>query len=249
MDAAFYDIVRREGLTGKAEQWGSLVTCSQYRLAYQKTTHYIQDDFLCLDWGCGNGHFSFYLVRRGLDVHGFSFEKIPEFLAASKRFHYRAGEQAEPVALPYASGQFDAVFSMGVLEHVHDFGGDQSRSVREIERALKPGGLFLIFHLPNQYSWIEFLVRVLNRWRKTKKHEHTKLFTERDVRELLQGTSFRILESGRYNFIPRNSFNRLPKALADQPWFCRLADAGDNLLARLLPGLCQNWYFILQKGS
>jgi 2-polyprenyl-3-methyl-5-hydroxy-6-metoxy-1,4-benzoquinol methylase len=249
MDAEFYEIVRREKLTGKAEQWGSLVTSSQYRLAYQKTAQYIRPNFLCLDWGCGNGHFSFYLVQRGIQTHGYSFEPIPTYLASSKLFEHRVGGANDSVTLPYKSEMFDAVFSMGVLEHVHEFGGDQAASLLQIQRILKPGGLFMVFHLPNQYSWIEFLVRCLNHFKKNKKHEHSKLFTENDVRELLEGTSFKILEGGRYNFIPRNSFNRLPRFLSNQRRFCRLVDGVDDLLGRLIPGLCQNWYFILQKGS
>jgi SAM-dependent methyltransferase len=243
----FYDIVRRQNLTGQADQWGSLATCAQYRLAYQKTVQYLRENSLCLDWGCGNGHFSFFLVQCGFETHGFSFDKAPAFLASADRFHFIRGDRADPFSLPYSSGLFDAVFSTGVLEHVHEYGGDQARSMLEIARVLKPGGLFFVFHLPNRFSWIEFLVRRLNRWKGKKRHEHSKLYTDQDFQDLLKGTLFEILESGRYNFIPRNSFNRLPKAVTDQPWVCCLIDACDDFLARLFPGLCQNWFFILRK--
>ncbi|MBQ4132690.1 MAG: methyltransferase domain-containing protein [Desulfovibrionaceae bacterium] len=47
------------------------------------------------------------------------------------------------------------MFSIGVFEHVHETGGDQLASLKEISRVLKPEGFFLCFHLPNKYSWVE----------------------------------------------------------------------------------------------
>ena len=120
---------------------------------------------------------------------------------------------------------------------------------RQIDRILKTGGLFLVFHLPNRYSWIESLVRLLNRWKGRQKHAHSRLFTLGEFKRLLEGTSFEILQSGRYNFIPRNSFNRIPGTLSNQRWFYHLVNTFDDVLAWICPGLCQNWFFILRKNS
>jgi SAM-dependent methyltransferase len=48
--------------------------------------------------------------------------------------------QADAVALPFASGAFDAVFIFDVLEHVDDEG----RVLGEIRRVLAPGGKLLV---------------------------------------------------------------------------------------------------------
>ncbi|OHB76677.1 MAG: hypothetical protein A2Z34_12080 [Planctomycetes bacterium RBG_16_59_8] len=246
---SFYEIVRRKRLTPHAKQWGSLAACAQYRLPYRKTAQYVREDFLCLDWGCGNGHFSFFLLQNGLQTHGYSFADPAAFLASENRFQHTQGLTSEPIALPYASETYDTVFSVGVLEHVHQTGGDQFRSVREIERVLKRGGLFLVYHLPNRFAWIEFLARSLNRLTKRKRHAHSRLFSARTVRDLIEGTSLEILESGRYNFIPRNMLNRFPPSLVNSPFVCRVIDAADDILSAMLPLFCQNWFFILRKRA
>jgi SAM-dependent methyltransferase len=245
--APLYERVTHQRLASHAEQWGSLVTCAQYRQLYRKTADYVPEGSLCLDWGCGSGHFSYFLVHSGYSTRAFSFDPPPSYIVSEPRFQHSRGNMSDPFSLPYPSENFDAVFSIGVLEHVHEFGGDQARSVRELERVLKPGGHFVVFHLPNRYSWIESLVRVLNRWTGSQRHAHSKLYTRLMFEELLEGTSFEILDSGRYNIIPRNSFNRIPGALANRRWVCRMVDAFDDALAWMCPWLCQNWYFILRK--
>ena len=42
--------------------------------------------------------------------------------------------------LPYADGEVDAAYSISVIEHIPEFAG----TIKEIHRALKPGGLFLL---------------------------------------------------------------------------------------------------------
>ncbi len=247
--AGFYTIIRDKDLASKAEQWGSLARCAQYRLAYLKTSQYVAPGTRVLDWGCGNGHFSYFLLQKGFQTEAYSFQAPPEFLASDPRFKHQPGSSADPVSLPYSAGSFDTVFSIGVLEHVHESGGEARRSVSEVERILKPGGQFLIFHLPNRFTWIEFIVRLLNRWTGPSRHAHTRLFTRRSFLALLEGTSFEVLEGGRYNFIPRNSFNLLPKVITNNPAVCRLIDVVDDALAWLFPAFCQNWYFILRKKA
>jgi SAM-dependent methyltransferase len=48
--------------------------------------------------------------------------------------------QADAVALPFASGVFDAVFIFDVLEHVEE----EDRALAEIHRVLRPGGSLLV---------------------------------------------------------------------------------------------------------
>ena len=237
---------KREGIDTQVYQWGSYATYDQYRLPFRKTAPHLSTLGRTLDWGCGNGHFSYFLTRNGVQTVGYSFEDPPAPLKGSPRFEHVRGRAGEPVKLPFESASFDTVFSIGVLEHVHEFGGDQKASMQEVHRILKPGGTFFIYHLPNRYTWIEFVVRQLNRWLKNKKHQHSRLFTFGEFNRLLEGTSFELLASGRYNFLPRNELQKIP-AIADTPAGARLIDWFDGLFAALLPWFCQNWYFVLRK--
>jgi len=45
-------------------QFGNLVTGSQYLPIYRLTSRFIEPNMKALDWGCGNGHFSYFLLRR-----------------------------------------------------------------------------------------------------------------------------------------------------------------------------------------
>src|SRR5262249_35132666 len=138
------------------------------------------------------------------------------------------------------------VFSVGVLEHVRETGGEECTSLKEIRRVLAPDGLFICYHLPNRYSYIE----ALSRWVGKRKggsaqaqfHEHR--FTERGIRRLCGEAKLSLAEVGRYGFIPRNSFNRLPKLVRDSPGLASVVNVSDAALERLLSPLDQNYYFL-----
>jgi SAM-dependent methyltransferase len=135
---------------------------------------------------------------------------------------------------------------MGVLEHVHETDGDQRASLVELARVLKPGGTLLVFHLPNRYTWIEFLVRQINPWLRHPVHQHSRLFTRADVERLLP-PDLSIVECGRYNIIPRNPANALPAWLRDSRAFVAGLNLLDDALTALLPVFAQNWFFVLRK--
>ncbi len=124
----------------RPRQLRSLVTKGQYRQAYAVTQRYMDGASEVLDWGCGNGHFSSFLLEQGANVTGYSYDPAPAFVKGHLRFRFEPGVVGDPCTLPFADGSFDAVFSIGVLEHVHEFQGDQRRSVSEVMRILKPGG-------------------------------------------------------------------------------------------------------------
>ena len=241
--------VKTRGLEHQADQWGSYATYSQYRLPFRKTGPYLDPTFRVLDWGCGNGHFSNFLTQNGIRTVGYSFEDPPAHLRSSPLFEHVRGGTGDPVRIPFEANSFDVVFSIGVLEHVHESGGDQKSSLLEIHRILKPGGLFLCFHLPNRYTWIEFLVRKANKWFGLHMHQHTKLYTYSEFTALLKGMTFEMLDHGRYNIIPRNRLNKFPNWVADTRTGARMIDAIDSLWSMLFPWFCQNWYFILRKGT
>jgi ubiquinone/menaquinone biosynthesis C-methylase UbiE len=92
-----------------------------------------------LEIGCGIGMDSHRMARRGLRVTGIDLTEIAVETARSR--FARDGlhgkfETGDAESLPFADGQFDYVYSFGVLHHV----ADTERAIGEVWRVLKPGG-------------------------------------------------------------------------------------------------------------
>jgi SAM-dependent methyltransferase len=228
------------------ENGGNLVSYGQYKRPFEVTQAYVAAGSTVLDWGCGNGHFSCFLIDRGCHAVGYSFEEMRPFLAGLPDFRFVAGTEGDPSRLPFRDGEFDAVFSVGVLEHVHQTGGDQALSVREVYRILKPGGHFLCFHLPNRYTWIEFIARVLRSMGRPI-HVHDRLYDRARIAALLEPAGFTVVEAGRYGFLPRGISARTPVWFRDSAWMARRINSLDRVLGGVFSVLCQNWYFVALK--
>ena len=71
--AEIYGLVRALDPLGLIDQYRSLPAANQYRLLYALTARYVSPGSAVLDWGCGRGHFSYYLLRHGYRVTAFSF--------------------------------------------------------------------------------------------------------------------------------------------------------------------------------
>jgi SAM-dependent methyltransferase len=120
-------------------------------------------DISVLDWGCGKGHVS-KLLRdlepRMLESCDIVTEKGDSAFGQETPILERFGIPVTPLeheyVLPYESGSFDVVLSVGVLEHVPD----DRASLTEISRILKPGGLFFCFFLPTHLSWTQKLAHL-----------------------------------------------------------------------------------------
>jgi Tol biopolymer transport system component/ubiquinone/menaquinone biosynthesis C-methylase UbiE len=63
------------------------------------------------------------------------------------RFEFRKIEGETPIRLPFEDASLDAVTMNSVLHHIKDTDG----YMHEIERVLKPGGLFFVAHEPNRH--------------------------------------------------------------------------------------------------
>src|SRR3990170_5088187 len=158
-----------------------------------------------LDWGCGYGHMSWLLRRRGCEVVGLT---VPDENNLSDSWRLLVREQGlkvvvadDEVALPFEDASFDVVLSCGVLEHVQDEAG----SLREIARVLKPGGFFFVYQLPNRLSAVEWLSERLVHV------AHERRYGRREVWALLAGAGFSIVSQRYGSMIPKN-LDRLPFA-------------------------------------
>ena len=92
-----------------------------------------------LDIGCGDGYYDWRISRSGAAVTGID---LHEKRLAFARSRYGSGRteflnlDAERADFP--DGSFDKALSLCVMEHL----GDDERVMRNVSRALKPGGRF-----------------------------------------------------------------------------------------------------------
>ena len=222
------------------EQFDNLITASQYIKLYNLTNKYTSEDSICLDWGMGDGHFSYYLLTKNKKVHSFTLDEKSVKINSNTNLHMKIGN--DPRKLPYENEYFDTVFSVGVLEHVRETGGDEISSLIEIKRVLKPGGIFICYHFPNKYTWIE---KVSNLF--TNKYYHLYKFSKKDIFDLLNKVDFKCLEHSRYGFLPRNIFKSFPKCITNNYILSYLYNRFDCFFESILSPLNQNHYFVAKK--
>ncbi|MCC6348635.1 MAG: class I SAM-dependent methyltransferase [Candidatus Eisenbacteria bacterium] len=225
-------------------QFGSLASAHQYLPLHRLWRRNVPAGAEVLDWGAGNGHFSYFLVRGGWRATGFSFMPFlyEPWLPKSPAYRYVPGSESEPVKLPFADASFDAVASIGVLEHVRETGGNEPGSLGEIARVLRPGGVFVCWHFPNRWSWIDSIARHV-----PGKHRHFWRYTRDDIRGLVAGAGLELLETRRYGVIPRNNAHRLLGPARDAAWAADLWDAVDDALSWPLNAVAQNHCFVARR--
>ncbi len=227
-------------------QFRAVASAHQYRHLYRLVREFVPAGAEVLDWGAGNGHFSYFLLRAAYRATGYSLEEV-SFLAASARDDYRfvKGDRDEPVRLPFEDGSFDAVASVGVLEHVPESGGDERASLAEIVRVLKAGGIFVCYHLPNRYSWIDRAARA-GPWGP---HHHQHRYAAEDIERLTAATGLELLTTRTYGALPRNFWHRLPAGLRASRAAALAWDRLDDLLSSVLAPICQNRWFVARRRS
>ncbi|MHA1942782.1 MAG: class I SAM-dependent methyltransferase [Candidatus Thorarchaeota archaeon] len=99
-----------------------------------------------LDLGCGSGRHVVYLANLGYDVYG--FDASPKALSMTqdwlqeKNLTANLTEHLMEKPFPYDDNFFDAVISIQVIHH--NLMRDIMKTVAEIERVLKPGGVFFV---------------------------------------------------------------------------------------------------------
>ena len=129
--------VREDGLYAPYEYWMSLWGLRElyaYGLRLLGDLHGRD----VLDCGCGRGHVSVMLAKRGARVT--AFDTAQEELAIADRLAHANGVQVKFVREPFEElsfqdASFDLLFGTFVLHHV-----DLPRACQEIKRVLKPGG-------------------------------------------------------------------------------------------------------------
>lgn len=228
-------------------QFGSLLSAHQYLRLYRLWRAHVPTGATALDWGAGNGHFSYFLTRSGHRVSGFSLlpgDYLRWMPVSAAEYAFTRGDEGDPVRLPYPAESFDAVASIGVLEHVRETGGSEVQSLREIARVLRPDGAFVCFHFPNQWSWIDWAAR-----RVPGKHVHPYRFTRGDIQRLCEECGLTLVQSARYAVLPRNFGYRLPGALRRSRGLAQAWDLLDRILGVPFSPVAQNYCFVARKPA
>ena len=99
-----------------------------------------------LEAGCGRGRWVLYLRGLGYDVAG--IDLADSDLAAARAIDPSAPvERGDVLQAPFPDSSFDAVISLGVVEH---FEGGPRQALAEVRRLLKPQGLLSWVTVPTQ---------------------------------------------------------------------------------------------------
>jgi len=181
-----------------------------------------------LDWGCGFGQVSSLLLAHGLDVTSMEFDPEVDGVVTRPLERYpeiEATMTPEPVVLPFSDGCFDAVLSMGVLEHVEDPEG----SLAELRRVLRRGGRLYVYKLPNRRSYLELVARIGGLYYHGA-YPHDRVYTRSSARALLESARFTVAELRLANMLPLG-LTAGPIARRDASWW-RL-----NVALARVPGL------------
>jgi SAM-dependent methyltransferase len=99
-----------------------------------------------LDVGCGDGHFGSVLFPGGADV-GLD-PGVADLAEAGARGVYRLRVAADSGDMPFRSAAFASVVSNCVFEHIPAI----DRTVAEIARVLRPGGVFACTVIGDRFS-------------------------------------------------------------------------------------------------
>ena len=147
-----------------------------------------------LDLGCGEGRhvISAYVEA---DVHSFGVDLCLEDLKTTRdKFQDFAQpwnerksfglSSANALQLPFADNTFDKIICSEVLEHIPDYRG----ALEEIQRVLKPGGLFCA-SVPR--TWPEKICWALSEGYYNTPGGHLRIFKARELRGEIETLGFR----------------------------------------------------------
>lgn len=134
---------------GDIHKWG-LQSCS------------IQEDFVCLDIGCGGGNAVKTIAEKATNGKTFGLDHSLEMVNLSRKLNKSAIanglvdiNQGSVSSLPYSDNQFDLVTAFETIQ----FWPNLAKDLGEVKRVLKSPGTFIIINrYPHEGSkWAEFL--------------------------------------------------------------------------------------------
>lgn len=204
-----------------------------------------------LDLGCGEGRhvISIYMeqdvtsigVDLGLHDLQTAKQRFADFEEADNEAKAFGLANADALKLPFADGTFDKVICSEVLEHIPDYAG----ALREIERVLKPGGVFCA-SVPR--TWPEQICWAFSEAYHQVEGGHLRIFKAKKLRKEISDHGFRFYkrhwahalhspfwwlkcmfwESQDDNFLIKQYHRLLVWDLMDRPLLTRVAEKAMN---------------------
>jgi 2-polyprenyl-3-methyl-5-hydroxy-6-metoxy-1,4-benzoquinol methylase len=158
-----------------------------------------------LDMGCGNGAFTGLLASRGFSVRGCDASSSGLQIAQSSFPEIPFFQHDLSNVLPESHrGQYDAVVSLEVIEHLLLPRALMSNAFQ----ALRPGGLFIL-STPFHGYWKNLALAITNKfdnhWHPLRDFGHVKFFSKRTLLQLFEESDFDVhdwLTVGRTRLLP-----------------------------------------------
>jgi SAM-dependent methyltransferase len=108
------------------------------------------------------------------------------------------GAVADVRELPFCTASFDAIYSMGTIEHVRDV----ERALEEMARVLRPGGRAIV-GVPNRHDpFLRPLVAAALQALGLYAYGYEKSFSRRALRQMLERSGFTVVAETAILFIP-----------------------------------------------
>jgi len=156
-----------------------------------------------LDFGCGNGSFTYMVSKYCDSIYGIDCSSIA--IDKAKKAYPKIGFQilGGNNKLPYDDESFDAIFIIDVLEHILDI----ETLLEEVSRVLKPGGHLLITtsQLTRLKLFIIALISLDKYFYPTS--PHIRYFTRNSLASLLNRKGFEVIRYKKnrtyFGFIPQ----------------------------------------------
>jgi SAM-dependent methyltransferase len=109
-----------------------------------------------LDLGCGRGELLHHLRRLGARAIGTDYAAAA--LPLAQEVSGCPVVRCDAKALPFAENQFDRVFLLGVVDHLHDW--ELETCFKDLARILRPGGQVLVHTCTNRLYYKNWTYRV-----------------------------------------------------------------------------------------
>jgi 2-polyprenyl-3-methyl-5-hydroxy-6-metoxy-1,4-benzoquinol methylase len=135
-----------------------------------------------LDVGSAAGFFLEAANARGFEVQGIEFAAAAIAAASpTVRGNILHGDIHE--ILERWANEFDVVTAFDIIEHMHD----PAKFVRDIKKALKPGGL-LVISTPDTGHYLRYVMG--SHWSMLQPFQHTVLFSREAMKQMLNSTGY-----------------------------------------------------------
>ena len=222
---------------GGAYQLKSNLNVYRFRKQILKCVEVIPKNSNVLEVGCGSGYVLSMLkkLRPDIKIKGSDISPSSTWRMLKKQGIKLIKDDTTKSSFP--SNKFDVVISFGVMEHTSN---DQA-FLKEVYRLLKPGGLNLMFNLPNKYALNDFLARTF------KIGGHEQRYTKKQIISLFKEHGFENIIAEKEFLIPAQ-VNRISRWL--NGFFNKHYEAInrlDNFLMKTHLSIFAQTYFINSK--